>query len=99
MPALPSDLRSKLEAAVKAARREAEAAASAALDYMGVVEAEPPSHLTPEQRRLRTRLRAHARQLGDLQKGKSFVSISHLTHEVAYEHWHRMLFARFLAEN
>ena len=22
-----------------------------------------------------------------------------LTHEVAYEHWHRMLFARFLAEN
>ena len=26
-------------------------------------------------------------------------SVDHLVVEVAYEHWHRMLFARFLAEN
>ena len=26
-------------------------------------------------------------------------SIRHLADECAYEHWHRMLFARFLAEN
>ena len=25
--------------------------------------------------------------------------MDHLIEEVAYEHWHRMLFARFLAEN
>jgi hypothetical protein len=25
--------------------------------------------------------------------------VQHLVWEVAYEHWHRMLFARFLAEN
>jgi hypothetical protein len=25
--------------------------------------------------------------------------LQHLVWEVAYEHWHRMLFARFLAEN
>ena len=26
-------------------------------------------------------------------------SVEHLVSECAYEHWHRMLFARFLAEN
>jgi hypothetical protein len=43
-------------------------------------------------------LRAHARSLGDpLHQGAQ--AITRLIGEIAYEHWHRMLFARFLAEN
>lgn len=46
------------------------------------------------------RLRARARQLGDALDPKSQVqALEHLVREVAYEHWHRMLFARFLAES
>ena len=55
--------------------------------------------MSPEQRTLRNRLRAHGRQLGDRrdpQKGTQ--AIGRLVQECAYEHWHRMLFARFLAE-
>ena len=48
------------------------------------------------QRRLRRGLRAKARQLGDDTKSDA---LPLLTHEVAYQQWHRMLFARFLAEN
>ena len=99
MPALPTSLRRTLENTIKAARREAEAGAGAALAYLSVAEAEPGSHLSPEQRKLRTRLRAHAVQLGDGQKGKTFPALKRLEHEAAFEHWHRMLFARFLAEN
>lgn len=98
MPSLPKPLRTKLETAVKLARSTAEAGARAALSALGVAEAEPFGHLTPEQRGLRVRLRAHARQLGDALEGK-VQNIRRLEHEVAYEHWHRMLFARFLAEN
>jgi hypothetical protein len=53
-----------------------------------------------EEQALRNRLRARGRQLGDqrdAQKGTQ--SIERLVREMAYEHWHRMLFARFLAEN
>lgn len=99
MPSLHTSLRNSLESTIKAARREAEAGARAALAYLGVAEAEPGSHLSPEQRKLRTRLRAHAAQLGDGQRGRAFTSLRRLEHETAYEHWHRMLFARFLAEN
>jgi hypothetical protein len=52
-----------------------------------------------EQRNLRNKLRAHARQLGDRQDAKGQLAIAHLAQKCAYEHWHRMLFARFLAEN
>jgi len=56
--------------------------------------------MSPEQRQLRNRLRAHGRQLGDLRDDKRGTqSIDRLVGECAYEHWHRMLFARFLAEN
>ena len=48
------------------------------------------------QRRLRQALRARARQLGD---GDGTQGFDPLVDEVAYEQWHRMLFARFLAEN
>jgi hypothetical protein len=53
-----------------------------------------------DARKLRNALRAHGRQLGDeLDPKRGTQSIDRLTHEVAFEHWHRMLFARFLAEN
>jgi hypothetical protein len=55
--------------------------------------------MKPEARALRNHLRARARQLGDVQSAKGELGIDHLAHECAYEHWHRMLFARFLAEN
>ena len=39
----------------------------------------------------------HRRQLGDERDPKTGTqSINRLKHECAYEHWHRMLFARFL---
>ncbi|MYN66273.1 MAG: N-6 DNA methylase [Acidobacteria bacterium] len=58
-----------------------------------------PSMSSAEQD-LRRRLRAHGRQLGDGRDAETGEQkIDRLAHEVAYEHWHRMLFARFLAEN
>ena len=57
-------------------------------------------HMGAEERTLRRRLRAHGRQLGDRRDPHSGnQTIDHLAHECAYEHWHGMLFARFLAEN
>lgn len=99
MPALPTDLRNKLERAIIAARDVAEAGARAALEALAVHNHEPYPHQKPEQRKLRNHLRAHARQLGDTQNAKGELRIDRLVHECAYEHWHRMLFARFLAEN
>ena len=100
MATLPQPLRKKLEAAVKDARDTAEAGARAALEQIAVHAAEPYGHLTPDQLELRNRLRAHARQLGDQRNAATGVhQIDHLVVECAYEHWHRMLFARFLAEN
>lgn len=99
MEPLERGLRSRLEAAVKQARRLAEAGAHAALHELGVAEANRPTHLSEAQRALRVRLRAHGRQLGDSLNGGRVQTMAHLTQEVAYEHWHRMLFARFLAEN
>ena len=55
--------------------------------------------MKPAQRELRNHLRARARQLGDRQDTSGRLAIDHLAGECAYEHWHRMLFARFLAEN
>lgn len=96
---LERGLRSRLEAAVKQARRQAEAGAHAALHELGVADATRPAHLNEAQGRLRVRLRAHGRQLGDRLNGGREQTMTHLVQEVAYQHWHRMLFARFLAEN
>lgn len=99
MPTLPTDLRNKLERTCIAARNLAERAAKDALEALAVHNHEPYGHMTPTQRSLRNKLRARARQLGDKQDPKGQLSIFHLAQECAYEHWHRMLFARFLAEN
>jgi len=85
---------------VRQARRVAEAGARKAIEQLAVHHHEPWSTLTPEQRKLRNRLRAHGRPLGDkLDPRTDRQEIGRLAHECAYEHWHRMLFARFLAEN
>ena len=100
MASLDRNLRRDLENAVKKARRVAEAGARDAVDQLAVGHHEPWSALSPDQRKLRNRLRAHGRQLGDtLDAEKGTQSIDRLTGECAYEHWHRLLFARFLAEN
>ena len=101
MPSLAPKLRKDLENAVKQARRAAETGAGKALDLLAVGNHEPwGSMKDPEKRRLRNRLRAHGVQLGDARDDKRGTQgIKRLTGEVAYEHWHRMLFARYLAEN
>ena len=99
MATLTRNLRKDLEKTVKQARRIAETGARKVLKQLGVHHHESYGSMTLEQRALRNRLRAHGRQLGDRrdrQKGKQ--TIERLIQECAYEHWHRMLFSRFLAE-
>lgn len=103
MPSLSRDLRRQLEKTIageNGARQIAEAGAEQSLQRLAVDRHEPHTSLTADERTLRTQLRAHGRQLGDMrdpQRGTQ--TITHLKQAVAYEHWHRMLFARFLAEN
>ncbi len=98
--ALTPALRKQLEKAVRSARAEGEAGARAALGALAVGAARPHESMRADERGLRRRLRAHGRQLGDaLDRESGEQDIGRLVHEVAYEHWHRMLFARFLAEN
>lgn len=96
---LPKPLRTQLEATVKSARDVAERAALAALQQLAVGEGRAPDYLSAERKALRRRLRAHGRALGDAKAADDTHTVQHLLWEVAYQHWHRMLFARFLAEN
>lgn len=96
---LDKALRRTLEANVVKARDIAEQASTQALKRLSVGDAKPADYLSDEQRKLRTRLRAHGRQLGDSKDANGQQSINKLVTEVAYEHWHRMLFARFLEQN
>ncbi|HBC00738.1 MAG TPA: restriction endonuclease subunit M [Pseudomonas sp.] len=96
---LAKPLRSQLENTVKAARDVAEKAAQAALAQLAVCESRAPDYLGDDHKALRRRLRTHGRALGDAKAKDDSQNIQHLVWEVAYEHWHRMLFARFLAEN
>jgi hypothetical protein len=52
-----------------------------------------------QRQQLRERLRARGLQAGDARNNDGSQNVQHLSAEFAYEHWHRMLFARFLAEN
>jgi len=99
MQSLDTDLRSQLESTVEEAREVAETGANAALNQLGVGDREKPDYLGDEQAELRRRLRARGRQLGDELKSSGEQETIRLAREIAYEHWHRMLFARFLAEN
>ncbi|WP_206838932.1 Eco57I restriction-modification methylase domain-containing protein [Marinobacterium iners] len=96
---LDRTLRKALETTVGKAREVAEQAATQALTRLSVSDAKPADYLSDAQRNLRNRLRAHGRQLGDSKQDNGQQSIRKLVTEVAYEHWHRMLFARFLEQN
>ena len=96
---LPKPLRTQLENTVKTARDVAEKAGKAALAQLAVTEAKVPDYLDEPQRVLRRKLRAHARAISASSSQNNSVELQALVWEVAYEHWHRMLFARFLAEN
>ncbi len=100
MPFLtPSDRRA-LESAIRTARAAADAGAKNALQTLSVGAAQAPDFMGESARRLRNRLRAHGRSLGDTyDRQKGTQETRRLERELAYEHWHRMLFARFLAEN
>ncbi|MBN9589013.1 MAG: N-6 DNA methylase [Alphaproteobacteria bacterium] len=97
--ALDRDIRRLLDKAVRKARTVAEDGARKALTELGVEDAKRPTGLSPAQAELRNRLRAHARSLGDAKAADDSIKAHRLVREIAYEHWHRALFARFLAEN
>ena len=99
MQPLDKTLRNRLERTIKDARNITEDAAKAVLEQLGVREPAPYSHLNESDRDLRRRLRVHGRQLSDHRKPNGEQATDRLLEKVAYEHWHRMLFARFLAEN
>jgi hypothetical protein len=103
---LDKALRGKLEKTVEKARDIVEIAVAEALTRLGIGDGSAPSYLSDEDRKLRTRLRAHGRQLGDVlhKETTEFVKKDEqetelLINEMAYEHWHRMLFARFLEQS
>lgn len=99
MPPLSSDHRKLLEKTVIAARVAGVKGAEEALHALAVGEAKPFDSMDEARRDLRRRLRARGRQLGDVRSPNSTQTIRRLVQEIAYEHWHRMLFARFLSEN
>lgn len=93
MPVLSTSQRKVLEAACLDGRRKSEQAVRAALISLAVTAERVPLHLSPDERRVRNGLRAKGRQLGD--QGDD---LELLVAECAYEQWHRLLFARVLAE-
>jgi hypothetical protein len=99
MGSLDTDLRNLLENTIRETREIAETAARVAIDQMAISDQTYHPHLNETEKELRRILRAHGRQLGDQLKHDGTQTIDFLVEKVAYEHWHRMLFARFLAEN
>ena len=100
MNTLDRELRRKLDKTVRGARRAAEAGARKMLQQLAVARHEPYGGMDAKARALRNKLRAHGRQIGDKRDPKRGTqAIDRLVQECAYEHWHRMLFARFLAES
>lgn len=93
--------RNLLARASMQAREIAENAARKALHAMGIDEPDPRLHLTAEERVHRRSLRAQAKQLGDRQdtERKGRYILHRLVEKIAYDQWHRLLFARFLLEN
>ncbi|GAA2471328.1 DNA methyltransferase [Terrabacter carboxydivorans] len=87
---LSSAERRLLEGVVVEAREVVEAACASRVELLGVGAERVPEVLSESDRVLRRGLRARARQLG---------SVEALVAEAGFEHWHRMLFARFLADN
>ena len=99
MAVLTPQQRNTLETAVKQARKIAEVGAFNALKAMAVNHPEPFAHMSAEQRTLRNNLRSKARLLGDELPANGAQRIDNLSYELAYETWHKMLFAKFLEAN
>ena len=95
---LNSDQRRFLDAQTQRAREAAERAAEDALRALAVGEPSRPDYLSEEQNGLRLALRDKGRQLGD-DTSRAGAPLTNLVHDVAYEQWHRLLFARFLEVN
>lgn len=92
------DQRRFLDTQTQRARQAAQRAAEDALRALAVAEPSRPGYLTEEQNRLRLALRDKARQLRD-DTARAGAPLTNLIHDVAYEQWHRLLFARFLEIN
>lgn len=101
MSSLPTPLRRQLEGAICQARKLAEAGARHALEALAVHEPDPYRHMDDAARTLRRQLRAQARQLGDGESRHKpgAYEIKQLAEKLAYDQWHRLLFARYLLEN
>jgi len=99
MAVLTSQQRSILEKAVVKARNTAEEGAINSLKNLAVDQPVPFMHQSREQRALRNNLRAKARLLGDVKLPNGSHEIQNLSYELAYEYWHKILFARFLEAN
>ena len=99
MAVLTQQQRNTLESAVKQARRVSETGAWNSLKAFAVDNPEPFPHMNPEQRSLRNRLRSKARLLGDELPSSGHQQIDQLSYELAYEYWHKILFAKFLEAN
>lgn len=99
MAVLTTQQRNILETAVNTARKAAEAGAFNALHSLAVDSIEPFEHMSPEQRNLQNILWEKALLLGDKtdKTGKRY--IERIVYELAYETWHKMLFAKFLETN
>jgi len=95
---LSTPLRRAVERTIKEARAVAEEAAADAIRRLGVADAKSPPYLDEGGQELRRRLRAHGRALGDQKAADDMQTTDRLIEATAYEHWHRRLFARFLAE-
>ncbi len=92
--------RKLLETVTAEARTRTESACEAALENLAVHEKDYRAHMNAEQRALRARLRSRGRALGDDRNERTgTLGLRHLTELAAYEHWHRLLFTRFLTEN
>ncbi len=101
MSPLPRELRKDLEKAVIDAREVAERGARAALQVLAVDSDRAFDTMSAEDRGERNALRARMRSLAsaDNEDAGGPRGFGPLIEGVAYEQWHRMLFARFLAEN
>jgi len=101
MATLSREHRRLLESTVADARRIAEEGSRKVLeDQYAVGQRTAWPQMSPEQVLLRNQLRAHGRQLGDRRDPtRETQGLDHLVQACAYEHWHRMLFARLLAGN
>src|SRR5271166_5228608 len=101
MNVLSTNLRRQLESAIEQARKIAEGGARKALEALAVHEPDPYGHMDEAQRDTRRKLRAQARQLGNSESHtkRGAYDIKRLIDKLAYDQFHRLLFARFLLEN